>query len=259
MATAPKKEETLPAVKEVAGLPVGIEFTREDMNAGFEETDASSFAIPFLRILQAISPQAKKQNAKYIDGAEEGDFINTVNEKLYKGIEGVIVVPAHYKHVYNEWAPDRGGYRGQHTPAQYACLNREIRTDSKGNSYEANADTGNMLTDTREHYVMIVEPDGGFTPALLAFSSSELKKSKKWMTFMRELKLNGQPIPMQSQMYRITPTPESNDKGEWVGHKIDHIGNVSSLGQYQSAKQFYDMVRSGAAVAATPAGDEMPF
>lgn len=261
MAQTPKKteetKENLPVAAVTAGLPAGLELTRDDLNAGFEETDSSSYAIPFLRILQAISPQAKKTNDKYIQGAEEGDFINTVTEKLYK--QEVIVIPAHYKHVYNEWAPDRGGFRGSHTPAEYAALRKCIRTDSKGNQYEANEETGNQLVDTREHYVMIVEENGGFTPALIAMSSSELKKSKKWMTFMRELKINGNPVPMQSQMYRITPSQESNDKGEWVGHKIEHIGPVSSLEMYHSAKNFYEMVRSGVAKA-TPLDDgEMPF
>ena len=260
MAKAPEKQEekNLPAVQESAGLPANIEFSPDDVHAGFEETDASSYAIPFLRILQAISPQAKKQNPKYIEGAEEGDFINTVNEKLYKGNKGVIVIPSHYKHVYNEWAPDRGGFRGSHSAADYTLLRKEIRIDSKGNSYEANAETGNQLVDTREHYLMIMEEDGGFTPALLALSSSELKKSKKWMTFMREFKINGKPAPMQSQIYCITPTPESNDKGEWVGVKIDHIGPVQTMEQFHSAKQFYEMVRSGQAVA-TPTGDDVPF
>jgi len=254
MAKAPEKQEekNLPAVKEEAGLPMGIEFTTDDVHAGFEETDASSYAIPFLRILQAISPQAKKSNAAYIDGAEEGDFFNTVNERLYKGEQGVIVIPVHYKHVYNEWQPNRGGFRGQHTAGSYALLNKAIRKDDKGNDFEANAETGNQLVDTREHYVMIIEEDGGLTPALIALTSSELKKSKKWMTFMRELKISGKPVPMQSQMYRITPTPESNDKGDWMGHKIEHIGSVQMIEQYQSAKEFYEMVRSGKAAPAQP-------
>jgi len=258
MAKAPEKQEekNLPAVKEEAGalsVVIGDDF---DASAGFEETDSSCFAIPFLRILQAISPQAKKQNPKYIEGAEEGDFINTVTEKLYKGTNGVIVIPAHFKHVYNEWAPDRGGFRGTHSPSQYDSLVKTIRTDSKGNPYEANADTGNQLTDTREHYLMIMEEDGGFTPALLALSASELKKSKKWLTFMRELKVGGKPVPMQSQMYRITPTPESNDKGNWVGHKIEHLGSVQSLEQFKSAKEFYEMVRSGKATPVVDRGDD---
>ena len=259
MAKAPEKQEgkNLPAVKEEAGLPAGLELTPDDVYAGFEETDATSYAIPFLRLLQAISPQAKKSNAAYIDGAEEGDFFNTVNEKLYK--QEVIVIPVHYKHVYNEWQPNRGGYRGQCTTAEYATMTKIIRKDDKGNDYEANADTGNQLTDTREHYVMIVEPDGGLTPALITMTSSDLKKSKKWMTFMRELKIGGKPVPMQSQMYRITPTPESNDKGDWVGLKIEHLGSVRNIEQYNSAKEFYEMVRSGQAKAAPIDVDDLPY
>jgi hypothetical protein len=68
--TMAKPETKEVAVKEPAPLPAVIDFTA-DAGAGFEDADSSSFALPFLRILQAISPQAKKQNPKYIEGAEE--------------------------------------------------------------------------------------------------------------------------------------------------------------------------------------------
>ena len=49
--------------------------------------------IPFIRILQALSPQLNKQDSLYIKGAEQGDIFNTVNQEIYKADEGVIVVP----------------------------------------------------------------------------------------------------------------------------------------------------------------------
>lgn len=252
------KSTTDVAIREEAALPAIIDFTA-DQGAGFEETDSSSYAIPFLCILQAISPQAKKQNAKYIQGAEEGDFFNTVTEKLYKGSDGVTVIPCHYIHKYNEWAPERGGFRGSHSAADYTKLTKEMRFDSKGNQYEANAESGNQLVDTREHYVIIVNADGSCEPAVLALSGSQLKKSKKWMTLMQGIRIGGQVAPMFSQVYKISPMLESNDKGEWSGLKFDHIGQVTSMDHYNAAKQFREMVRSGAA-SATPTGDEeVPF
>lgn len=246
------------AKKEEAGALAIIDFAA-DAGQGFEGADASSYAIPFLRILQAISPQAKKKDPRYIDGAEEGDFFNTVTEKIYKGDDGVIVVPVYYAHKYNEWAPDRGGFRGSLSASEYAVLDKEIRKDSKGNAYEANVATGNAITDTREHYVIIVNNDNTWEPALIALSGSELKKSKKWMTLMQGFRIQGQIAPMFSQMYRLTPQQESNDKGSWAGMKIEHIGPVNSLEIYNGAKQFLSMVKSGN-VKSTPADtDDLPY
>ena len=251
-----KPTENVPAIKEEAGALAIIDFAA-DAGMGFEEADASAYAIPFLRILQAISPQAKKQNPKYIQGAEEGDFINTVTEKLYKADKGVTVVQCHYAHKYNEWAPERGGFRGSHSPAEYMKLEKGIKQDSKGNNYEANLATGNSLTDTREHYVMIVNDDGTFEPALLALSGSELKKSKKWMALISSL--CGNKLPTFSQMFKIMPQAESNDKGDWSGIKVEHVGIISDVNLYNAAKMFHNQVRSGE-VKASPIGeDEIPF
>jgi len=205
-----KKEETpnIPAVQaEVSKmLPTVIDYSHEE-STGFEEADASSYAIPFLRMLQSISPQAKKKDPSYIEGAEEGDFINTVTEKLYKGDDGVVVIPCHYQHKYNLWAPNRGGFRGSVTAAEYAHMQKQRITVTINNSQvEVEADVdGNVITDTREHYLLIIEPDGSYIQALLSLSGTQLKKSKKWMTLMQGIMRNGRQVPMFSQIYKITP------------------------------------------------------
>lgn len=239
-----KKEETLPA----------LQFEADDFGAGFEDTDASSYAIPFLKQLQVMSGQCKRTDPAYVKGAEEGDFFNTVTEKLYKGEEGVIVIPCHYIHKYNEWAPDRGGFRGSHTVAEYASLRKHSE-----NGTEINEDNGNTLQDTREHYVLIVNDNGDLEPALLCLTGTQLKKSKKWMTLMQGIRVSGQTAPMFSQKYKLTACSESNDKGSWAGIKIEHVGQVTSIEEYQNAKHFREMVRSGEAKAAPVDGEDIPF
>lgn len=253
------KETKEVAVKEQTGALVAIDFGA-DTGAGFEDADSSSYAIPFLRMLQATSDQCKKTNPAYVKGAEEGDLYNTVTEKLYKGDDGVLLVPCHYIHKYNLWAPGRGGFRGSMSSAEYAHAPKQTVTvnNNDGSTREAEGDAnGNIITDTREHYVLIINPDGTCEPALFALAGTQLKKSKKWMTLMQGIRIQGQVAPMFSQVYKITPVAESNDKGSWSGVKIDHHGQVTSIDVYNQAKQFRDMVRSGAATA-TPVDDE-PF
>lgn len=254
---ATKKEETLPAVKEEAGLPATIDFAA-DAGAGFEGADGACYAIPFIRMLQAITPQAKKKDPDYIEGAEEGDFFNTVTNKLYKGDDGVLVVPCAFIHRYNAWAPNRGGYRGSFTADEYNALTREKRTDNKGNQYEADAATGNQLIDTREHYLIVINADGSTERVLLCLASTELKKSKKWMSMMDAI--CGTKLPMFSQVYKLTPTPEHNDQGDWSGLKVEHVGQVTKLEIYEAAKKFNKMIRTGAAQPSSPASDDdVPF
>ena len=239
------------AVKETADVPAVIDFGA-DAGAGFEGADSTSYAIPFLRVLQSLSPQCKKSDPAYIKGAEEGDFFNTVTEKLYKGDDGVIVVPCHYVHKFNAWAPREfgGGIRGTYSPAEALKLR-----PSKNDRFQDVLEDGSILTDTREHYVLIVNSDGTCEPALLALSGTQLKKSKKWMTLMQGIRIKGQVAPMFSQMYKLLPQVESNDKGSWAGIKIEHVGQVTTMEIYEQAKIFRDMVRFGAAQV-SPADDE---
>ena len=54
-----------------------------DSGMGFEEVDKDDFQIPFVRILQALSPQLKKSDASYIEGASQGDIFNTVTHQVW--------------------------------------------------------------------------------------------------------------------------------------------------------------------------------
>ena len=75
-------------------LPVELENAfEEDLNLGFEEVTSSDIQIPFLRIIQALSPQIKKTDSEFIEGASQGDIFNTVTQEVYKADEGVLVVP----------------------------------------------------------------------------------------------------------------------------------------------------------------------
>lgn len=240
-------------------LPATIDFAA-DAGGGFEEADATSFAIPFLRQLQSISAQCKKSDPGYIKGAEEGDFFNTVSEKLYKAEKGLYVIPCHYIHKYNEWAAGRGGFRGSHSVAEYATLKKGTRIDDKGNNIEYNANNGNDIQDSREHYLLIIDDEAGTAePVLMTFTSSQIKKSKKWMTQMQSIKIGGAIAPMFSQIYKISAIAESSDKYTWAGVKIEHIGPVASVDVYTQAKQFRDMVRSGAAKPVSPDNDDVAY
>jgi hypothetical protein len=245
------KTETAVAVKEEAGALAVIDFGT-DAGHGFEDADSSAYAIPFLRQLQMMSGACKKTDPAYVKGAEEGDFINTVTGKLYKGDEGVLVIPVEYKQKYNLWAPDRGGFRGSLNKVEYANL---VKTkDDKGFEID---DEDNTISDTREHYLMVINPDGTLDPALLALSGTQLKRSKNWMTLMNGVCLGGKK-PMFSQIYKLTSQGESNDKGSWAGVKVEHVQQITDIEQYNAAKEFYNMVRSGEAKA-TPIDEEIPF
>lgn len=231
-----------------AGVPAVIDFDA-DAGSGFEEADQASYAIPFLKILQSMSPQVKKSDGAYIKGAEEGDLYNTVTNSVMKGDEGIVIVPCHYRRTILEWsAPlnEGGTFIGSHNAVEGDALMAQTTRTDRGNELP----NGHILTDNREHYCIVVNPDGTHEPVLMALTSTQIKKSKKWMTMMNNITLkSGAIAPMYSQMYKLTTTPETSDQFSWFGVKIERLGPVQSAALYESAKKFKEMVRSGVAKA----------
>lgn len=243
-----KHETTEVAVREVAGTLVDTSMFESDGSIGFEEAGRESYAIPFLKILQQMSPQCKKSEPEYIKGAEEGDLFNTVTEEVYPNDKGGIsFIPAYFKRVFNQWQPkdDGGGFRGTLSSADGEELLRHCTTNEKNENITPE---GLILTDTREHYGLTVDESGKATPVLLALSSTQIKESKKWMTLMQGLRLpNGKEAPMPSSIYNLSTISKSNDQGSWAVLKVTRIGYTPNVELYEKAKEFREMIRSGEA------------
>lgn len=257
MATAPKKDapaaETAAPSTEVTlaqqqAIALAAQFA-DDAGSGFEEASASAYAIPFIQILQSGSPQCKKSDGAYIKGAEEGMLYNTVTGDLYNGETGIEVIPCHYSQRFIEWKPREsgGGFVSEHLPGETEATVK----DDKNRDILPN---GNTLVDTRNHYVMVRDAEGMLTPALVTMSSTQLKKSRQWMSKMQGIKVKNAAgdfvtAPMSSRVYKITTTPEQNDKGSWFGFRIELAGLVQNASEYKAAQDFREAVKTGKASA----------
>lgn len=93
-----------------AGLPASlISEMATDSGLGLSNVTADDMQIPFLRILQALSPQLVKTNSGYIKGAEQGDIFNTVTHQVWKADEGLTVVPCYFEQKLLEFVPRNQG------------------------------------------------------------------------------------------------------------------------------------------------------
>ena len=88
-----KKETKLPAainLEEMAGQ-------------GQEFVTARDQKLPILKILYANSPVLDETDGKYVETAKQGDIWSETSGKVWKGREGLIVVPCLYINTFNEW------------------------------------------------------------------------------------------------------------------------------------------------------------
>lgn len=233
---------------------------------GFEEADSSAFAIPFIQILQSGSPQCKRSEGAYIPGAHEGMFFNTVTQELFEGEDvtddktgevkkgGILLIPCHFTQRFIEWKlrDEGGGFVAEHKPTDPIVL-----TTTKDEENRDRLPNGNVLVDTRNHYVLHVKPDGTYDPAVVTMSSTQLKKSRNWMSKMQKLKIKVAGkfavAPMASHLYAAKTVAESNEKGAWMGWAIALSGPVADPALYAAAQDFRTAIIQGIAKAAPPA------
>src|SRR4051812_45080055 len=72
-----------------------MEEASEEAKPQFAQDD---LAIPFLRVLQDLSPQVKKKDEAYVEGAEVGMFYESATKQLWEGEEeGILVIPVYHE------------------------------------------------------------------------------------------------------------------------------------------------------------------
>ena len=213
-----------------------------DSGKGFEEAGREAFAIPFLRVLQDLSPQVKKKMAGYIEGAQPGQILNTVSQQLYSDVR---VVPCYFSQSYIEWTPrDKGGGLVAVHPATTPLVRQAVRSGSKNV-----LPNGNELMDTRSHFVLLVHDDGATEGALIAMSSTSLKVSRRWMSQMLTATVQvGEQLvkpPMFAWSYKLTTEEEANDYGSWYQWTVSDRERVQDVNVYRAAKAFGESMAAG--------------
>jgi hypothetical protein len=261
MAKKPEESTKTDVAVVAAGAATAPSFIDDaDFGGGFEGADKDSFAIPFLQILQKMSPMVDEDDAKHIEGAKAGMLYNTVTQKLYDGKEGIKIVPCFYRRSFIQWggreAAD-GGFKGEFTPEQInemvangdiiAVDGKLLKPLADGTTHEKKSD---YFADTRSHYVLIVdEVIGEIGQAILALASSQVKASKMLMTALQQKKVDTsrgkQTPPTFANLVKVTTFGQSNDKGSWSAVRFDLEGLVTDAGVFNEAKAFYKAIVAG--------------
>jgi hypothetical protein len=243
-------------------VPDDIDFMQDaQVDRGVTMDDA---ALPFLTVLQDLSPQTKKREAEYVDGAEAGMFFNTVTQHLWDGEAGLVIVPVYFRQSYTLWHPRNkgGGFAGE-VPREdaEALLNEATRNETNGKDTLKN---GLELVRSGQHFCFVINPENGdYSEVLLNLSATQLKKSKRWNALQIALKVD---VPNQPgkkfnpapfyMSYKATTAPESNDKGSWYGvnfaydKPILEIPNGAEI--YRAARAFRELILSGKVKVAPP-------
>ena len=212
---------------------------------------ADEMQIPFVRLLQALSPQLNKKKAEYIEGASSGDAFNNVTGQYWDGEQGLTVIPCYQTTKYLEFTPREmgGGFRGEINPNN-PVLQQTTRSGSK-----EILPNGNELVKSDQHFCLIVDEDGGFQPAVIDMKSTQLKVSRRWKTQIAMQKVtlpDGRKVtpPVFATMWKLRSVEESNDQGSWSNWAVEKVGLVEDRNLYQEARTFRKSIEAGEVKAA---------
>lgn len=211
--------------------------------------DTNDLQIPFIRVIQALSPQIKKSDPAYIEGASQGDIFNTVTGQHWDGEEGVTVIPCYQETKYLKFKPREqgGGFMGE-----LAKDDPDISRTQRSGSKEILPD-GNELVKSDQHYCLVLDEDGipGF--GIVDMKSSGLKVSRRWKTQLKMLtvKINGElkSPPIFGTQWKLSVVEESNDMGSWFNWTTANNGYVQDTDVLKAAVAFRKSIMSGEAKA----------
>lgn len=193
-------------------------FSDKDTLEGFEQITQETIAIPFVRILQKLSPQLDKNKAEYVEGAQEGQWFNTITKEVYGEILRCIVLK--FEHIYIEWRPERGGFVGYHDPENAA----RITVDNTFGKWKT--EEGNALQENYVYLVLIAghEKEG---PVVISLASTMIKMARQWNRLMTtHLMRNGKVAKPYYLLWDLTTDYKSNDKGTWYAPEVQFVGYI---------------------------------
>ena len=238
------------AKKAVAKKGKAGEVANTDLLAGLtaagEQREAMSkddMSIPFLQILQSLSPQCTKGEPEYIKGAEPSELFNTVTQDRFPTLDdddnpitGVHVVSISYKATFIEWVPrsQGGGFVQEYDIAagSTAITQRNENNHDIIQPGSPIGTPGNQLAYTHTHFLFIVDKETGKSrPAVVSMTATQVKPSKNWNALINETELpNGSAAPRFFGIWSAGTQRRSNDQGTWYVWMFKRDGTILDLG-----------------------------
>jgi len=217
--------------------------------------DSSDLLVPRISVVAELSDFRKRNNAKFIEGAEVGDLVDTstleIVAKGYKG-ETFDFLPVWRSKEALRWKPNRGGLADKYLLG----IGEQFSAYAEKEGLKVNDDYKLLYSDKSElvetwNYIGLDLSRGGM-PVIVSFKKTGLKYGRQLNQMMQNARLpNGQKSKvMYSHFYKIGSFEESKDNNNWASISVkkgDFIYNIDGGEDYAAqAKELYDIVRSGA-------------
>lgn len=201
-----------------------------EAGAGQENITTEQMLVPELKVLQKMSPACDPDDSGYVEGASPGMFYDNLNQRLFEGKQGVLMVPIYYSLHFVEFVPisKGGGFVADHGDDKGSVVRNECEWDDDLGMLIRKS-TGNQIVETHQFVSIVIGPDGNAFPALVRFSGSKVKCGKKLNSLIKQKYINNAagvkfPAPAFGFSYKVTTKATENDKGKFYVTEIQDHG-----------------------------------
>lgn len=233
------------AIKQEISLQAHIEPAH-----GFEEITSDSLTIPFLNIVQDLTPLYKQENRP--EGIKTGMIYDSVSQELFTRIT---VIPVSFNRRYIEWKPRTAG-------GGFVAIHEQCPPDARRIDNRVERANGNTIMDTRQHYVLYRDNNNLWNMALISLRSTGIQTSQQWLTQMgrcREPILNtdGQPLidketgepayrqqHMYERKYELFTQLKHKNNNSWFAWGIKLLPEKVAGNAFREAEAFYKMLQA---------------
>ena len=242
--------------KKVGGAIAAAHDYGEMAGSGYENVSAEFFTIPFLGILQGLSPEVNKADGAHIPGAEVGMLIDSVAKELVLGEDGLVLVPVDVDQQFVEWVPrDKGGgFVATHLPSSAEVAEAKDASTEFGKYKIGDND---LIETFYIHGFILPGGMGDFTAPkmiMVACKSTAIKKFRNLMTRLRSIP----GAPLYAHQVLVRTVPEQNPKGAYYNYDFGPAGDdtqsslidpadADGLAFMEGCQKFQEQCRSGAA------------
>lgn len=212
-------------------------YIKQGAGRGNENVTSDDIQIPRISVLQALSPQIKKSDPEYIEGAEQGIIFNVLTGELYP--DGIQFVPVFFEKDHLVWKTRKsgGGLIARCASAQEAQA-------------LANSDDTYEYVEAPNHICILLKSDG--TPdceVSIPMPTSKQKVSRRLNSLIR---LNqGDRF---SRVYKLLAVEDESPSGEYWNLAVENVGFPQEEA-YLAAEVLYDSITSGAKKYSTDYSD----
>ena len=217
-----------------------------DSGAGFEDVQVQDLAMPFFKLLQSLSPETKRSEPAYIDGAQEGMWCDAIAKEVF---DEIVFVPCKMVTHYIEWRTRKnGGGMVKNHGTDQALLKTCVVDPETGRNVTRE---GTEIVPTATWFGLVIEGTrGGETlelskRAVLTLSGTQQKVSRRWVSDAASIRIKGSDgkqfaPPMFAMTYRLGSAATKNDQGSWF---LATVARAGWLLDYPNGRELFAEAR----------------